>query len=66
MSDSSDELTGVGQAENPRDRLSEVEEQLEHVQRGAVLRSEIFCRAEVCSSKLYCNEVFFKEYFKSI
>lgn len=41
MSDSSDELTS-GQAENPRDRLSEVEEQLEHVQRGAVLRTQVF------------------------
>lgn len=41
MSDSSDELTS-GQAENPHDRLSEVEEQLEHVQRGAVLRTEVF------------------------
>lgn len=41
MSDSSDELTS-GQAENPRDRLSEVEEQLEHVQRGALLRTQVF------------------------
>eukprot|EP00434_Breviolum_minutum_P023896 symbB.v1.2.021086.t1/scaffold1805.1/size100715/5 len=40
MSDSSDELTS-GQAENPRDRLSEVEEQLEHVQRGLSQLSDL-------------------------